>query len=104
MGKILNAEYGGIHATYWMAYAVISSFASAYLLDRGYTNSEIGLILAVGSIVAVFLQPFMADFADRAKKISLLPCTCNMFRLIACRGYKDEAMQINGKYIAASCH
>ena len=75
MGKILNAEYGGIHATYWMAYAVISSFASAYLLDRGYTNSEIGLILAVGSIVAVFLQPFMADFADRAKKISLIGIT-----------------------------
>lgn len=75
MRKILNAEYGGIHATYWMAYAVISSFASAYLLDRGYTNSEIGLILAVGSIVAVFLQPFMADFADRAKKISLIGIT-----------------------------
>ena len=75
MGKILNIEYGGIHATYWMAYAVISSFASAYLLDRGYTNSEIGLILAVGSIVAVFLQPFMADFADRAKKISLIGIT-----------------------------
>ena len=75
MGKILNVEYGGIHATYWMAYAVISSFASAYLLDRGYTNSEIGLILAVGSIVAVFLQPFMADFADRAKKISLIGIT-----------------------------
>lgn len=75
MKKILNAEYGGIHATYWMAYAVISSFASAYLLDRGYTNSEIGLILAVGSILAVFLQPFMADFADRAKKISLIGIT-----------------------------
>ena len=75
MKKILNAEYGGIHATYWMAYAVISSFASAYLLDRGYTNSEIGLILAVGSIVAVFLQPFMADFADRTKKISLIGIT-----------------------------
>ena len=75
MKKILNAEYGGIHATYWMAYAVISSFASAYLLDRDYTNSEIGLILAVGSIVAVFLQPFMADFADRTKKISLIGIT-----------------------------
>lgn len=75
MGKILNIEYGGIHATYWMVYAVVSSFASAFLLDRGYTNSEIGLILAVGSVVAVFLQPFMADFADRAKRISLIGIT-----------------------------
>lgn len=75
MGKILNIEYGGINATYWMVYAVVSSFASAFLLDRGYTNSEIGVILAAGSVVAVFLQPFMADFADRAKKISLIGIT-----------------------------
>ena len=75
MGKILNIEYGGINATYWMVYAVVSSFASAFLLDRGYTNSEIGIILAAGSVVAVFLQPFMADFADRAKKISLIGIT-----------------------------
>lgn len=75
MKKILNAEYGGIHATYWMAYAVITSFASAFLLDRGYSNSEIGLILAVGSVVAVFLQPFMADIADRSKKVSLIGIT-----------------------------
>ncbi len=75
MKKILNAEYGAIHGTYWMAYAVVSSFASAFLLDRGYTNSEIGLIISVGSIVAVFLQPFMADLADRSKRISLIGIT-----------------------------
>lgn len=75
MKKILNAEYGGIHATYWMAYAVVTSFASAFLIDRGYSNSEIGLILAAGSVVAVFLQPFMADIADRSKKVSLIGIT-----------------------------
>lgn len=83
MKKLLNAEYGGIHATYWMAYAVITSFASAFLLDRGYSNSEIGLILAVGSVVAVFLQPFMADIADRSKRISLIGVTQIVTVLIA---------------------
>lgn len=75
MKKILNIEYGGIHATYWMTYAVISSFASAFLLSRGYTNSEIGVIIAVGSVVAVFLQPILADIADRSKKVSLIGLT-----------------------------
>lgn len=75
MGKILNIEYGGINATYWMIYAVVSSFASAFLLDKGYSNSELGVILASGSVVAVFLQPFLADFADRTKKISLIGLT-----------------------------
>ena len=69
---ILNAEYGGIHATYWMFYGVSNSFASAYLLYEGYSNSEIGFILAVANVLAVFLQPYLADFADRSKKISLI--------------------------------
>lgn len=75
MKTLLNAEYGGIHATYWMTYAVISSFSSAFLLSKGYSNSEIGIILAAGSVVAVFLQPFLADLADRSKRISLIGVT-----------------------------
>lgn len=75
MKRILNIEYGSIHATYWMTYAIISSFASAFLLDRGYSNSDIGVILASGSVVAVFLQPILADIADRSKKISLISLT-----------------------------
>ena len=68
----LNAGYGGIHATYWMFYGVSNSFASAFLLPRGYSNAEIGVILAAASIIAVFLQPIMADFVDRSRKISLI--------------------------------
>lgn len=72
MGRLLNIKYGGLHGSYWMLYGIITSFASAFLLGRGYTNGEIGVILAVGNVVAVFMQPLMADFADRTKKISLL--------------------------------
>ena len=55
MGKLLNIKYGGLHGTYWMLYGIVTSFASAFLLGRGYTNGEIGVILAVGNVVAVFL-------------------------------------------------
>lgn len=75
MKKILNLEYGAIHAFYWMSYAVIGSFASAFLLGRGYSNSFIGLIIAAGSVLAIFLQPVLADIADRSKKISLFGLT-----------------------------
>lgn len=71
----LNAVYGGIHATYWMVYGVVSSFASAFLLGRGYNNARIGMILAAANIVSVAIQPFLADFADRSKKISLIGVT-----------------------------
>ncbi|MGN1334527.1 MAG: MFS transporter [Anaerovoracaceae bacterium] len=75
MEKLLNIKYGCIHGTYWMHYAVAGSFASAFLLARGYSNAEIGIILAVGNILAVFLQPLIADMADRSKRLSLIGVT-----------------------------
>ena len=75
MEKMLNIKYGCIHGTYWMYYGVSCSFASAFLLARGYSNAEIGIILAVGNILAVFLQPLIADLADRSKKLSLVGVT-----------------------------
>ena len=58
-----------------MIYGVVGSFASVFLLARGYSNSEIGVILAVANVVAVVLQPLVADFADRSKKASLTGIT-----------------------------
>ena len=75
MGKLLNIKYGCIHGTYWMYYGVAGSFASAFLLAKGCSNAEIGIILAVGNILAVFLQPLIADLADRSKKLSLVGVT-----------------------------
>lgn len=72
MEKRLNVSYACIQATYWMVYAVVGSFASVFLLARGYSNSEIGVILAVANVVAVVLQPIIADYADRSRKISLV--------------------------------
>lgn len=75
MKKLLNFEYATIHGTYWMIYAVVCSFASAFLLTRGYSNSEIGVILAVGNVMTVILQPFTADLADRSKRFSVIGIT-----------------------------
>lgn len=72
MVKLLNFKYACTQGTYWMIYGVVGSFASVFLLARGYSNSEIGVILAVANVVAVVLQPLVADFADRSKKITLI--------------------------------
>ena len=69
MGKLLNVGYSGIFATYWMVYGVVASFSSAFLLEAGYSNSEIGIILAVASIISCVIQPAIADVADRSKRL-----------------------------------
>lgn len=101
MNKKLHVDYGAIHASYWMLYGVTSSFASAFLLHAGYTNGEIGIILAVGNVLAVFLQPLIADFADRTRKISLLGvlqlCTILLMLLEAALfvfGHKSAALWV----------
>ena len=101
MNKKLHVDYGAIHASYWMFYGVTSSFASAFLLHAGYTNGEIGIILAVGNVLAVFLQPLIADFADRTRKISLLGvlqlCTILLMLLEAALfvfGHKSAALWV----------
>lgn len=71
MRRRLNIEYAWIHANYWMVYGIVSSFASVFLLGRGYSNTEIGVILAAANVVAVVLQPFTADLADRSRRVSL---------------------------------
>lgn len=71
MKKLFNTEYAFIQGSYWMIYGFVSSFASVFLLAKEYSNTEIGIILAAANIIAVLLQPFLADLADRSRRISL---------------------------------
>ncbi len=71
MGKLLNLEYGTVHGTYWMLYGSLSSFASAYLLSRGCSNAEIGIVIAAASVLAIFVQPVLADAADRSTRFTV---------------------------------
>lgn len=75
MSQLLNFKYACIHGSYWMFYGVVSSFASVFLLAKGYSNSQIGMILAVANVLAVVLQPLIGDFADRSRKLSLIGIT-----------------------------
>lgn len=75
MRKLLNLDYACIHGTYWMFYGVISSFGSVFLLANGFSNSQIGMTLAASNILAVVLQPVIADLADRTKRLSITGMT-----------------------------
>jgi len=63
--------YSLIHFFYWMAQASLCSFCSAFLLGNGYSSSEIGLILALGSAGSILLEPVLADYADHSEKMTL---------------------------------
>lgn len=79
----LNAEYAALQGSYWMAFCMVLSFASMFLLARGYSNSEIGVMLSAGNLLALILQPFLAQLADRSEKISIIHILWALSSLIA---------------------
>ncbi len=66
-----TTKYAAIQCSYWPIFCSSYSFAAVFLLSRNFNNKEIGIVLALANIFAVFLQPAIANLADTTKKISL---------------------------------
>ncbi|MCD8116049.1 MAG: MFS transporter [Oscillospiraceae bacterium] len=64
--KARSAAYGALNGAYWMLYCVAVSYAGVYLLDRDYSSSQIGAIIAAGYVLGLLLQSAAAPLADRA--------------------------------------
>lgn len=71
MQSSMNARYQAINFSFFLMMGSMIAFASNYLLTLGYSNAQIGMILALYSIVSFFMQPFFASFADTHPSISL---------------------------------
>lgn len=67
----LTAGYAYIQGFYWMSFAAVMGFTSIYLLPSGFTNTEIGLLMAAAGIISAFLQPALASYADKPHSPSL---------------------------------
>jgi PPP family 3-phenylpropionic acid transporter len=68
----MNIEYALMQSGYWMTYCTVLSFAAVFLQARGYSGTEIGVILAASNLTALVLQPLIADLADRSKKVTVI--------------------------------
>ena len=67
----MTFQYCILQGAYWASFCIIYSFATVFLLDRGFSNSQIGVIIAAGNILGVVLQPVFASIVDRSKTITL---------------------------------
>lgn len=67
----LTVRYAYIQGLYWMSFAAVMSFSSIYLLDAGFSNTQIGLLIAAAGIISAVLQPLVASYADKTHSPSL---------------------------------
>lgn len=84
--KFWTARYALINITYFMAFCTIHAFAAVYLLDRGFSNTEVGIVLAVANIVSAICQPILASFIDKpgwlTNRIAIM--LCSLLILLGC--------------------
>ncbi|MBQ2960265.1 MAG: MFS transporter [Oscillospiraceae bacterium] len=64
-GKNLTAHYTLQQIAYWAAAAGLISFATAFLLEKGFAPSQVGILLASGNLLSCAFQPLLAQRADR---------------------------------------
>ena len=67
LGSLRRATpyYSLIQCLYWVIYCLMVGFASVFLLDRGFTNGQIGLILGLSYLLSAVLQPIVGAWFSR---------------------------------------
>lgn len=69
--KNFTLRYSMIQAFFWINFAALLGFTSPYLLDIGFSNTQIGVIIAASGTISAILQPIIASYADKPSSPSL---------------------------------
>lgn len=63
-------RYTLINIFYFAAFCTVHGYATVFLLYKNFTNTEVGIALALANILSVIGQPFVAGIVDRYKKVT----------------------------------
>lgn len=108
MGKSMalrrNMLYCTLQGLYCMTSCVVIAYAGVFLLERGYSNSEIGILLAVGYGLGFVLQPVVAGYTDRSRRLSLtgiivLCCLADFLLVLVCMLLPARSWLLSGAYV-----
>ena len=67
----LDLHYIALQAGFWAMFAAICGYLTPLLQGRGFTNSQIGVLIAVRCLAGIFLQPMLGGWADRHPRVPL---------------------------------
>lgn len=60
-----TVKYTLLNATYFIAFCTIHAYAAVFLLAHGFSNTEVGILLAVANITSAICQPVVAGLIDK---------------------------------------
>ena len=68
--KFWTLRYTLLNALYFSAFCTIHAMAAVYLLANGFSNTEVGILLAVANISSAIIQPIIAGVIDKGGWLS----------------------------------
>ena len=77
--KLWTSGYTLLNVMYFAAFCTVHAYAAVFLLYRGFTNTQIGVVLAVANISSALFQPVIAGVIDKGGWL-----TNRRFILISC--------------------
>lgn len=63
--KTWTIRYTLLNMAYFAAFCTLHAYAAVYLLAHGFTNTEVGILLAVANVVSAICQPLVAGLIDK---------------------------------------
>ncbi len=60
-----TVRYALINITYFSAFCTVHAYAAVYLLANGFTNTQVGILLAIANIISAVFQPLIAGVIDK---------------------------------------
>ena len=58
-------KYSLLNSTYFIAFCTIHAYAAVFLLAHGFTNTQVGILLALANISSAVCQPLVAALIDK---------------------------------------
>lgn len=80
---LLAFQYSLLQGAYWAAFCTIYAFSTVLLLEKDFTDAQIGIVVALGNVLGVALQPVFAGIADSSRHLSLQKLTAILSGLTA---------------------
>ncbi|MCR4642210.1 MAG: MFS transporter [Lachnospiraceae bacterium] len=69
-GTVWTIKYALLNIAYFAAFCTIHAYAAVYLLANGFSNTEVGILLAAANISSSFLQPLVAGLIDKPNPLT----------------------------------
>jgi len=102
INRRLSVGYASASAAFWVLHAITTSFAIPFLVGRGYSNTEAGVLIAAANLLAVLVQPVYGNGVDRAKKLSAVDIAALTALAILCLFTTDSLLTGRSAVLSAA--